>query len=502
MSSADRFLSGFAQSWRDEHSRLLNEFSPNDNARYFAALEQAWRTYCDQWWKNLHHVVPQTLTSQLEAALRQTQLCMTLVLNGGNISAADLASMVDPMASLRAALLAQHERNTQQTDARTHAHRLASQALMAHIGQITQCALTAAREQLHNPHESKPRELYAHFARVAESAYHKQVGKDETLRLIGHWVNTHVEDHVARSTAPATTSMKAEEPSHQQCENVTKNRLEHAQVERAKDTTDDNDTASPRPVPNADEAISIRARVTAQMSDFSNKLAAGASSLASLSLAHCCGVSPHEIVFQCDNVKLLRYRATRQEAAAQLASALPPLLVIYSLINRPYILDISTDRSLIRALCNGGRDVYLIDWGYPRQQDASLDLNDYVNRYLHCCVTHLQTISEPNTVDLIGICQGGPFALCYTALEPARVRRLALMGAPVDFHTEDFLLARWLRHVDVDALVNVLGNVPGYLLNWSFVALKRSSYLTYWTARKSWQAMYKWNTGCRTTQIR
>jgi polyhydroxyalkanoate synthase len=167
---------------------------------------------------------------------------------------------------------------------------------------------------------------------------------------------------------------------------------------------------------------------------------------------------------------LLRYRSSSSNKTPD--STLPPLLVVYSLVNRPYILDLNDERSFIRALCDSGRDVYLIDWGYPREQDKDLGLHDYINRYLHACVSWLQNNCDAGTVDLVGICQGGPFALCYTALEPARVRRLVLMVAPVDFHTDDFLLARWLRHIDIDRLVSTLGNVPGHLLNWSFLALK------------------------------
>ena len=45
------------------------------------------------------------------------------------------------------------------------------------------------------------------------------------------------------------------------------------------------------------------------------------------------------------------------------------------------------------------------------------------------------------------------------------------MVTPVDFHTEDNLLSRWVRKVDVDRMVEVLGNVPGALLNAAFIAL-------------------------------
>ena len=45
------------------------------------------------------------------------------------------------------------------------------------------------------------------------------------------------------------------------------------------------------------------------------------------------------------------------------------------------------------------------------------------------------------------------------------------MVTPVDFHTDDNLLSAWVRKVDVDRMVEVLGNVPGTLLNAAFIAL-------------------------------
>jgi polyhydroxyalkanoate synthase len=57
-------------------------------------------------------------------------------------------------------------------------------------------------------------------------------------------------------------------------------------------------------------------------------------------------------------------------------------------------------------------------------------------------------------------------------LHAEKIHNLVLMVTPVDFHTPDNLLTTWLRHVDVDRLVDVLGNVPGELLNWAFVSMK------------------------------
>lgn len=199
---------------------------------------------------------------------------------------------------------------------------------------------------------------------------------------------------------------------------------------------------------------------------FSAKLAAGAVSLSELARDPQAGATPREEVWRCDAVRLYRFHG------AQPTAGLPPLLIVYALVNRPYMLDLEPERSFVRGLLDAGREVYLIDWGYPAPADRGLGLDDYVLRYLDGCVRHLCKRHATPALDLVGVCQGGTLSLCYTALEAARVRRLALMVTPVDFHAQDFLLAHWMRYVDVDHMVDMLGNVPGSLLNWAFLALK------------------------------
>ena len=134
--------------------------------------------------------------------------------------------------------------------------------------------------------------------------------------------------------------------------------------------------------------------------------------------------------------------------------------------------DLQPDRSLVRGLLDRGIDVYLIDWGYPEPEDRALRLEDYLDRYLDGCVDYVCREHDVHALNLLGICQGGTFSLCYAALNPARVHNLITMVTPVDFHTPDNLLSQWVRHVDVDLLVDTLGNVPGELLNWMFVSLR------------------------------
>jgi polyhydroxyalkanoate synthase subunit PhaC len=181
------------------------------------------------------------------------------------------------------------------------------------------------------------------------------------------------------------------------------------------------------------------------------------------------GSCAKDAVYSEDKLVLYRYRPL-PDAASQ-PRVRTPVLICYALVNRPYMMDLQADRSLIRGLLQRGLDVYLIDWGYPDGADRYLDMNDYVLRYLSHCVDFVSAAAGNEPINLLGVCQGGTLSLCYGALYPQRLRNLVTMVTPVDFHTPENLLTKWGRHVDVDALVATTGNVPGELLNAIFVAL-------------------------------
>jgi polyhydroxyalkanoate synthase len=181
------------------------------------------------------------------------------------------------------------------------------------------------------------------------------------------------------------------------------------------------------------------------------------------------GSAIKDAVFSEDKVTLYRYRPS--EVVASELRVRTPLLVCYALVNRPYMMDLQADRSLIRGLLQRGVDVYLIDWGYPDGADRYLALEDYVLRYLPHCVDFVRKASGREQINLLGVCQGGTMSLCYAALHPQRLRNLITMVTPVDFHTPENLLTKWAQHVDVDAMVATTGNVPGEMLNALFVSL-------------------------------
>jgi len=175
--------------------------------------------------------------------------------------------------------------------------------------------------------------------------------------------------------------------------------------------------------------------------------------------------TPHEIVYTQDKLSL-RYYRTQSETAVK-----TPLLICYALVNRPYMIDLQPDRSLLLRLLEAGHDIYLIDWGYPDAADRYLDLDDYINEYLNNCVDFVLNHARCDQTNLLGICQGGTFSLCYTALNPDKIKNLITMVTPVDFHTPDNLLSHLAQQVDTDLAVETYGNIPGEMLNDSYNSL-------------------------------
>lgn len=178
------------------------------------------------------------------------------------------------------------------------------------------------------------------------------------------------------------------------------------------------------------------------------------------------GATTKEPVYHEDKLTLYRFRPLVETLQPV------PVLVVYALVNRPYMADLQEGRSMIQGLMRGGLDVYLVDWGYPDGGDRYLTLDDYINGYIDRCIEVVRKRHGVDRINVLGICQGGAFSLCYSSMHPQKVRNLVTTVTPVDFHTPNDMLSHWVRNVDIDLLVDTMGNIPGELLNWTFLALK------------------------------
>lgn len=206
------------------------------------------------------------------------------------------------------------------------------------------------------------------------------------------------------------------------------------------------------------------ARAALEVAEFSQRMARATAQMAALDPRAQAG-APRDARLRLGTSVLWRYRPLGP------AAPVAPLVICYALVNRPTMMDLQPDRSLIRGLLAHGLDVWLVDWGYPGPEDRGLSLDDYANVRLGACMDRVRQECGVPAVNLLGVCQGGTLSLCQAALHPDRVRNLVTMVTPVDFHTPDNLLSKWVRRLDVARMVEVQGNVPGTLLNATFLAL-------------------------------
>lgn len=177
------------------------------------------------------------------------------------------------------------------------------------------------------------------------------------------------------------------------------------------------------------------------------------------------GTAPKELVYEEDKLKLYHYR---QEGKV---SCKTPVLIVYALVNRQYMLDIQPDRSIIRNLLKRGMDLYIIDWGYPTKSDMYLTMQDYISGYIDNCVNIIRKSTAHEKINLMGICQGGTFCGIYSALFPQKVKNLVTLVAPFDFSTNDGLLFNWSKNMNIDSLVDAYRIIPGDVLNSGFLML-------------------------------
>lgn len=177
--------------------------------------------------------------------------------------------------------------------------------------------------------------------------------------------------------------------------------------------------------------------------------------------------TPADVAYAEGRLRLLHYRA-----AAERPHPIP-VLIVPSLINRYYLLDLVPGRSLVEYLVGRGLDVYLLDWGEPGPEDRRTTFDQYVTGYLRRTVQRIRSLSGQERVSLLGYSMGGTFAAIFAALYGRYVANLVALAAPIDFH-DDGILSQWTRkeRFNVDLVVDTLGAMPAALMQASFRMLK------------------------------
>ncbi len=175
--------------------------------------------------------------------------------------------------------------------------------------------------------------------------------------------------------------------------------------------------------------------------------------------------TPYEEIATWGKARLLKYSPKEESKDS-------PILMIPSIINKYYVLDLRPGQSYVEYLVQKGQTVYLLDWGTPGPQDRYLTLEDHVIRFIGAAVRTACKDSGKAKVHLMGYCIGGTFAILYAALRPQKVASLIALTAPVNFHDEG-LLSCWASsgHLDIQKLADQMGSIPADFLQSSFSML-------------------------------
>ena len=189
------------------------------------------------------------------------------------------------------------------------------------------------------------------------------------------------------------------------------------------------------------------------------------------------GTTPADTVHHENKWRLLHYRPRPVSVGAPHTPAGPrfrtPVLLVPSLINRHYVLDLLPGKSFAEFLVQAGHDVYCIDWGTPGPEDRYLTWDDIGGRYLGRAVRLVARSSPTGDAHVLGYCLGGTLATAYVAAFPDGVASLLALAAPIDF-SHAGIMATWTRtpSFDVRAIVDAFGNVPWPLMQASFKLMK------------------------------
>src|SRR5260370_4154449 len=195
--------------------------------------------------------------------------------------------------------------------------------------------------------------------------------------------------------------------------------------------------------------------------------------------------TPKQVIWTLNKARLYRYIPV--VPAEQLHKV--PLLLVFALMNRPYVLDLRPGNSFVEYMVRQGYDVYLLDWGAPGPEDKGLKFDDYVLDYLTRAIRKLKAVSGSDEFSMLGWGIGTILSTIYAALLPDDgLKNLLLLTAPLDFTDKTAGgFVRWVNDqgFDPDTTIYASANLPGEMIDYGAKALKPvenyiGSYLTLW----------------------
>jgi polyhydroxyalkanoate synthase subunit PhaC len=145
----------------------------------------------------------------------------------------------------------------------------------------------------------------------------------------------------------------------------------------------------------------------------------------------------------------------------------PPLLMIYAPINRYHILDLSSERSIVKKFISAGFDVFLLDWG-EKQSENKPTIKDYIN-YIDQSIEQIRKITKQEKINLYGYSWGGTLSIIYSSIYNSKIKNLILQSANFDFDKDNTVIAEWMRNFPVEKFVKEFKEMFGHFIDLAFL---------------------------------
>jgi polyhydroxyalkanoate synthase subunit PhaC len=182
-------------------------------------------------------------------------------------------------------------------------------------------------------------------------------------------------------------------------------------------------------------------------------------------------VTPYKVIYEGGKASVRHYAPVERTHQT-------PIVLVYALIKRPFILDLRSGNSVVEDLTRQGFEVFLIDWLPPTTADSWRGVDAYVNQDLASAVCAIQIHQQVEKVTVLGYCLGGLLSVMYAALHPRAVKNLVTLTSPLDMSIRETPLYYWIDWLDEDAVawvVDTFGNCPAWLLQNVFTAMASTS---------------------------
>jgi len=182
--------------------------------------------------------------------------------------------------------------------------------------------------------------------------------------------------------------------------------------------------------------------------------------------------TPKDVVFRDGGASLLRVRPEGKRDGY-------PLLLVPSLINKWYVLDLRPGTSLAHVLNGACSELFILDWGVPEAEDRYFSWEDVTDR-LARMVRQVKRRTGAPQVGLLGYCMGGTLSAIHAALHPSEIAALVNLVGPIDFSHAGRLGTMVDKRWFDPAAIAAAGNVSAEQMQAGFQALGPTSSISKW----------------------